>query len=343
MQTYGIDIGFGFTKVTNGHDWRVFKSVIGEASDVQFHEDLIRNQEERVTNLHIITEGKAWFVGELAERQSSVRSATLDQNQLMSRYAKILALTAIANLRPDGDALRVVTGLPISYYRRHKDELTEMLLGKHDLILVDTHNKQTEVSFNIEKLRVIPQPFGSAFNMMLNDLGKVHDARFLQEKIGIVDIGFRTADYSVCDRTHYSERGSRTTESGIAQAFKIIANALQEKSGVHVELYRLYEAVERGAIKIHGKTYGLKRITEQAFSQLAGQIASDVNSLWADDWDIDHVIVTGGGGAALLPYLQPLLEGEIIPMDSHEDPRLHNVQGYQKYAAHLWDKPVTGD
>ena len=338
MQTFGIDIGFGFTKVTNGHDWRVFKSVIGEASDVQFHEDLIHGKEDRPTSLHIITENKAWFVGELAERQSTVRSATLDQNQLMSRYAKTLALTAIANLNPDGESLRVVTGLPISYYRRHKDELTEILLGKHDVTLVDAHNKHTDVSFNIEKLRVIPQPFGSAFNMMLNDVGKVHDPRFLEEKVGIVDIGFRTADYSVCDRTHYSERGSRTTEAGIAQAFKIIAHALQEKSGVHVELFRLYEAVEKGSIKIRGKTYGLKRITEQAFSQLAGQIASDVNTLWADDWDIDHIIVTGGGGAALLPYLQPLLEGEIIPMDSHEDPRLHNVQGYQKYAVHLWDK-----
>ena len=36
--------------------------------------------------------------------------------------------------------------------------------------------------------------------------------------IGIIDIGFRTCDCTIADKTRYSERGSQTTESGIAKA-----------------------------------------------------------------------------------------------------------------------------
>ena len=39
MEILGIDIGFGFTKATNGKDFLVFKSVLGEATDIQFDEE----------------------------------------------------------------------------------------------------------------------------------------------------------------------------------------------------------------------------------------------------------------------------------------------------------------
>lgn len=338
MDYIGVDIGFGFTKVTNGREHKVFKSVVGEASEIQFQDSLIKAVGGTGPVLHAEIEGSTYFIGELAERQSAVRSFTLDQNQLMSRYAKTLALTALANIVDDGSAIRVVTGLPINAYRRHKDELANLLTGKHCVRLTNAVGEEREINFTIDRVRVIPQPFGSVFNLMLNDIGKVTDRRFIEEKVGIVDVGFKTADYTICDRTQYSERGSRTSDAGISQAFKIIAGALQEKSGVNVELYRLFDAVERGSIKIRGKNFGLKRITEQAMSQLAGQIASDVNGLWADDWDIDHVIITGGGGGALKSYLEPLIEGELLTMEDPDDMRLNNVRGYRRYAVHLWDR-----
>ena len=41
MEVIGLDIGFGFTKATNGKRSLVFKSVYGEASDMQFREQLL--------------------------------------------------------------------------------------------------------------------------------------------------------------------------------------------------------------------------------------------------------------------------------------------------------------
>jgi plasmid segregation protein ParM len=339
VEILGIDIGFGFTKATNGRDFLVFKSVLGEATDIQFQEQVLAGPTGD-DHLQVEVDGKSWFVGELAERQSNVRFFTLDQSQFIAQFAKNLALTAAAQLVGGFIPINLVTGLPIGYYRQHKDELARILQGEHKVALIDAAGKRQEKVININKIRVIPQPFGSMFNLMLNDLGDLGDKRLVKEKVGIIDVGFRTSDYTISDKMRYSERGSRTTDSGIARAFNIIATKLREKSGVSVELYRLYDAVDRGSIKIRGKEHDLKVLTEQVFNQLAGAVAGEVERLWADDWDMDAMVITGGGGAVLAKYLTPLLNGHVLPVDPSKDARLCNVQGYWKFGKHLWARGV---
>jgi len=335
VEILGIDIGFGFTKATNGKDSLVFKSVLGEATEIQFQEQVLA-EAGGDDHLQVEVDGKAYFVGELAERQSNVRFFTLDQAQFLGQFARTLALTSAARLVGGFIPVNLVTGLPIGHYRQHKDELTRLLQGEHKVVLTDAGGKRQEKVVSINKVRVVPQPFGSMFNLMLNDQGEVSDKRLVREKLGIIDVGFRTSDYTISDKMRYSERGSRTTESGIARAFNVIATKLREKSGVSIELYRLYDAVERGSIKIRGKDYDLKGLTEQVFGQLASSIANEVERLWADDWDMDAMVITGGGGAVLARQLQPLLNGNVLPVDPSRDARLNNVQGYWKFGRHLW-------
>jgi plasmid segregation protein ParM len=343
VELLGIDIGFGFTKLTNGRDALIFKSVLGEATEIQFQEKILSDSSD--DHLQIEVDGQSYFLGDLAERQSSVRFFTLDQEQFVSRFVKILALAGASRMVGSFIPVNVVTGLPIGHYSQHKDELARLLIGDHQVFLVDAAGKRQEKVVKINKVRVIPQPFGSLFNLMLNDLGDLGDRRLVKEKIGIIDVGFRTADYTISDRMRYSERGSRTTDSGIARAFNVIATKLREQSGVNVELYRLYEAVDRGSIKIRGKEYELKSLTDQIFSQLAAAIANEVDRLWADDWDIDSMVITGGGGAVLASYLQPMLNGHVLPVDPAKDARLLNAQGYWKFAKHCWargQQPTEG-
>jgi hypothetical protein len=84
VEILGIDIGFGFTKATNGNDSLVFKSVFGEATDVQFRE-LVLAEGGQVDHLQLDVDGKSYFLGELAERQSNVRFFTLDQGQFVAK------------------------------------------------------------------------------------------------------------------------------------------------------------------------------------------------------------------------------------------------------------------
>ncbi len=337
MAIIGLDIGFGFTKGANGRDTIVFKSIFGEAPDIQYREQML-GAPAIGEHLHVSIDGQDYFVGELAERQSNVRSFTLDQNQFVKEFSKVMALAAVGSIAEKDKPVRIVTGLPISYYRRHRDELAKILKGKHEITLTDHKGQWHEVPVTISHVRVIPQPFGSLFNQMLNNMGEVTDKRFVQQKIGIIDIGFRTSDYTVADKTRFSERGSRTTESGIAKAFALISGKLKEMTGVNVEIYRLYDAVSKGTIKVRGKSIDLKSMTKQAFSKLSAAIASDVERLWVDDWDIDLMVITGGGGAVLGSYLRPLLQGEVLTLDPSSDARLNNVRGYWKYGSNVWGK-----
>jgi plasmid segregation protein ParM len=341
LEILGIDIGFGFTKATSGKQELIFKSVLGEATDIQFREQMLATGPVEDDCLQAEVDGKAYFIGELAERQSNVRFFTLDQAQFIDKFAKVLALTATARMIKGFVPVNLVTGLPIGAYQKHKDELAKLLLGEHRVTLVDAAGKREEKSISINKVRVIPQPFGSLFNLMLNTDGELADKRLVRDKIGIIDIGFRTADYTISDKMRYSERGSRTTDSGIARAFNVIATKLRESSGVNVELYRLYEAIDRGSIKIRGKAYDLRGMTDQVFSQLAATVANEIDRLWADDWDMDAIVITGGGGAVLAKHLQPLLKGEVLPADERVDMRLCNVLGYRKFAQHLWGRGVS--
>ncbi|PLX72862.1 MAG: hypothetical protein C0614_13480 [Desulfuromonas sp.] len=336
MEILGIDIGFGFTKATDGIQNLIFKSVLGESTDLQFREALLGEETRGQAHLQIEVDGKSYFVGELAERQSNVRFFTLDQAQFISKFAKVFALASAAKMVKGFVPVNLVTGLPIGSYRTHKDELAKLLVGEHKLALTDASGKREEKSIKIDKVRVIPQPFGSLFNLMLNEQGELSDKRLVKEKIGIIDVGFRTSDYTISDKMRYSERGSRTTDSGIARAFNVIATKLRENSGVNVELYRLFEAIDKGNIKIRGKVYDLKGLSEQVFNQLATSIANEIDRLWVDDWDIDAMVITGGGGAVLSKYLKPLLNGEVLEVDPEADMRLFNVHGYHKFGQHIW-------
>ena len=97
MNVVGIDIGFGFTKATNGRDSIVFKSIFGEASDIQYREQLLGGPRAE-EHLHVEIGNDGYFVGELAERQSNTRSFTLDQDQFIGTFARIMACTALSHL-----------------------------------------------------------------------------------------------------------------------------------------------------------------------------------------------------------------------------------------------------
>lgn len=333
MRILAADIGFGYTKATDGRHFQAFKSIVGEANPAAFEESLLPGHE--LLPRHFEIDGEGVFVGELAETQSRGRNFTLDPNQFLNTLAKALGLASLIPLVDHGDPVRLVTGLPISLFRNHREVLGQSLLGRHTVAQFYNGQREEKMIY-IEKVRVIPQPFGSLYNLMLNAEGKTVQQRFISEKIGVIDVGFRTCDFAIADKTRYSERGSLSTDSGMCLAYEAIANLLKEKSGVTIELYRLYEAISAGFIKIRGQRYELAPLVQRAFTQLAARIANEANRLWAEDWDIDLIVLSGGGGALLAPYLQSQIAGEVLPIPPDQDARLNNVRGYWKFGQHVW-------
>jgi plasmid segregation protein ParM len=339
MGILGIDVGFGFTKATDGNKTVIFKSVLGESYDIQFYSSF--GKDSFADSLHVTIDDNSYFIGDFAEQQSSVRQFTLDQETLISDYVKILALTAAGSCYKESASVNVVSGLPISYFRRDYKRFSELLTGHNRITFHSPDGKNLLKTIYIQKVQMVPQPIGSIFNLLMNDNGRIVNKELSKQKVGVVDIGFRTTDFTVFDHLRYIERGSSTLDTGISKCFSVISNRLREESGVSVELYRLYKAVEAGSIKIKGQEYTISNFRDKVYVHLAGVIANEINRLWAEDWDIDNIVLTGGGCMELADHLKRLIDGNVIPVENNIDARLNNVQGYVKFGKYLWGQTVA--
>lgn len=337
MEIVGIDVGFGFTKAYNGKDYVIFKSLIGDANEVQFHSFL--GGESSTANLHITLDNRSYFLGSYAELQSKIPEFTLDQETLIENFIKVLAITAAGLCSTSQGPLHVVTGLPVEYLRRDSRRLKEITQGQHEITYHNINGKAVTKQVNIDKLLIIPQPIGSIFNLIFDDHGNIRDNDLASQKLGVVDIGFKTTDLSIFDRLQYIERSSCTMDTGISKCFAAIANKLRQESSINLELYRFFKFIESGRIKIRGKEYNINNLKKKVYSKASATIASDLNRLWENDWDIDSIILTGGGSIELAEYLTGSIKGNVIPIQNNIDARLNNVQGYCKFGLNKWGSP----
>jgi plasmid segregation protein ParM len=334
MEIVGIDVGFGFTKAYNGKNSVIFKSIIGDATDIQFHSVL--GDDSSTSNLHITLDDKSYFLGSYAELQSNIREFTLDQEKLLENFFKILAVTA-AGLCTDTPApIQIVTGLPVGYLKRDSKRLKEMITGVHLITFHHPDGKDVIKKIHIDKIHVIPQPIGSIFNLIFDEQGRIIDKILAGQKLGVVDIGFKTTDFSIFDHLQYIERGSSTMDTGISKCFSVIAGKLRQESNINVELFRMFKFIESGMIKIKGKEYNISNLKKRVYTHAAAAIVSDLNRLWENDWDIDSIILSGGGSVELAEYLMSGIEGNIIPIPKNIDARFNNVQGYCKFGRYKW-------
>jgi len=338
MGVLGIDIGFGFTKATNGQDTLIFKSLLGDAADIQFWADF--GDGDPTDHIHVTIGEQSYFIGDLAEQQSSVLHFTLDQERLLTDYVKVLTLTAVGMLLPheaSGNVpVKVVSGLPIGFFKENHKRFNDLLIGQHTVTYHASDGRQTTKEITVTDVRMLPQPMGSILNLVMDEHGKIAHTDLAKQKIGVVDIGFRTTDFAIMDRLRYLNRGSKTIDTGISKGFSVIANKLREKSSVNVELYRLYRAAETGMITMRGHGYSFPKIRDQVYSQLATSIADEIDRQWVNDWDIETIFLSGGGSRELAGYLEPLITGNVKPVDPGQDSRLNNVKGYLKYGRHIW-------
>ena len=74
MLMAGVDVGFGFTKATDGESSTLFKSIVGEPQPRSMEDNFFSG--ETVPGLHVTMDGRSYFVGDLAESESRVRQFT---------------------------------------------------------------------------------------------------------------------------------------------------------------------------------------------------------------------------------------------------------------------------
>ena len=326
----GIDLGFGFVKATNGEKDYIFPSVVGAGQDLTYRSELT-TYVEPIENLSVSVDGKKYFVGDLAIRQSEILSRSLGENHAQEKNTKVLLMTALAMfVQGESEEFNVVTGLPPSYYLAHKDALAEMVKGNH-VITVNTDGTDRKKTIIVDKVKIIPQPLGTLFQKLFDAKGVLEDKESARNKIGIIDVGFRTTDFAVVDKLEYIDKLSYSTTTGMSNAYAIIAEHLRNTYRVYKENYELDEIIQKAQIKVAGKVHSLDQIKKEAYEQVAAKILTEMNSIW-DQRDLDLIMLSGGGGQALAEFILP----ELVTASLVDNSQTANVHGYLKLAQKLF-------
>jgi plasmid segregation protein ParM len=224
--------------------------------------------------------------------------------------------------KSSGEPAAVVTGLPVSHYTQERVRQVQELLGQAHTV----RTSAGETSVNVEKIKVIPQPFGSFFDLILNDEGKLKDPDKIRERVGIIDIGFQTTDLALAT-PQFIESSSGSLDVGVRSVVDQLSRDLSRKYSITLDTTEAEEALRHKSVRIFGESVDLSEMIEERTREVAELILSYAHSLWGRGEKLNRLVLAGGGANIFGSYLNtyPNLR---VP----EEPSLSNVRGYLKLA-----------
>ena len=322
MKLYGVDIGYGFTKVA-GVDRipRVIPSIVGSNEELSYRSDI----GDRIKIAPLTLYGHSYLVGEAAKRFSRHRYRIFDSTWAESPYYLLLFVSALTMMKIDKSAdepTAVVTGLPVSHYTQERVKQLQELLGQ-------AHGVQTlsgETSVIVEKVKVIPQPFGSYFDLVLNDDGKLKEPEKIRDRVGIIDIGFQTTDLALAT-PQYVETSSGSLEVGVRSVADQLSRDLAKSHSITLDTTESEEILRHRSMRIYGEIVDLSEMIEIRTREVAEVILSFAHSLWGRGERLDRLILSGGGAIIFRSYF-----GGYRKLHIPSEPSLSNVRGYLKLA-----------
>jgi plasmid segregation protein ParM len=322
MKSYGVDIGYGFTKVA-GVDRipRVIPSIVGSNEEISYRSDI----GDRIKIASLVLNGQSYLVGETAKRFSRHRYRIFDSTWAESPYYLLLFVSALLMMRIEKQAdepAAIVTGLPVSHYTPERVKRIQDLLSQ-------AQNVQTmsgENSVKVERVKIIPQPFGSYFDLVLNDEGKLKEPEKIRQRVAIIDIGFQTTDLALAT-PQFVEVSSGSLEVGVRSVADQLAKDLARNYSMTLDTTEAEEVLRHKSVKIFGDSIDLSEMIEIRTREVAEVILSYAHSLWGRGERIDRLILSGGGANVFRSYFSGY-RNLLIP----GDPSLSNVRGYLKLA-----------
>jgi len=320
MRLYGVDIGYGFTKVTAaGRAPVVMPSIVGSNEELSYRSDI----GDRIRIIPLSLNGHSYLVGEAAKRFSRHRYRIFDSTWAESPYYLLLFVSAVTRIDKSAcEPAAVVTGLPVSHYTQERVRQVQDLLGRAHEVRVSSG----EALVKVERTKVIPQPFGSFFDLILNDEGKLKDPDKIRERVGIIDIGFQTTDLALAT-PQFIESSSGSLDVGVRSIADQLSRDLSRKYSITLDTTEAEEALRHKSVRIFGESVDLSDLIAERIREVAELILSYAHSLWGRGERLNRLILAGGGANIFRSYIStyPNLH---VP----EEPSLSNVRGYLKLA-----------
>jgi plasmid segregation protein ParM len=323
-----VDTGYGFTKAI-GFNQVSFPSAVGDYRPIRFNTGL--ETAELIDRLAIVYQGKKYFVGPITYLQSNPR-ITLSAERFTSPEGMALLMSAlILTAESQTETIKLVGGLPVAEYARMKDSYTDILRGQHRVSLLGLDGDCSgPFTFNIEEVRLLPQPVGTLFNQVLDDAGQLKERRLAGGRLAVIDIGRYTVDLALLDALQFVDKSSTSfNDLGLFSGYKDISHELKQKQGLDLPADELEPYLTGGKY-----LKGLNMIKEYVFASLAERICSRVLSTWGELWSFDKIYIAGGGALVLGDYIKQGLQVEQAEVT--EAPTMSNCQGYYKFGKRCW-------
>ncbi|OEF96285.1 ParM/StbA family protein [Desulfuribacillus alkaliarsenatis] len=325
-----IDIGYGFVKAMNenGETLR-FPSVVALDRSEKMRTILKSQNEDYSVSIWPAGElenSKKYLVGDAAMVGGS-GLRTWEEKAIENTNMQILIATAAALLGNDED-IELAVGLPLTYYRSQKEDVT-VLLKKLDVsVIVEGHNRKR---VKVSDVYVFPQGAGAYYAACLGIDGDVKNPQLVSSPVGLIDIGYRTTDILVMSKGKKGlmprEDLSGGIDLGMKYAYQIVQNEVEEVVKKSVDLLSVEKAIfwEDSKLLHRGSEIDLAGFEDGAYEELAHQITSKVKIRWGDEIDsLSAVIIAGGGGEVLAPYLRH----SFPTMIKMEKAAFANVEGF---------------
>lgn len=316
-----IDLGYGWTKGI-GNNKRFFEpSVVGDARQLM-------EQQTKDGDLIYRGDGHSYFVGNLALRQSKIRYNSTGENKAETWTTAVILKTALAKLSPTGP-INTITGLPVDYYMKQKSSMVQLIDGLNSTgpytVEIIGQRQQVRVNPLIAHYKIVPQPFGSAMDYLLDDHGNV--ARMVEAKRSmlVIDVGYYTLDILELDGMEIGKNSRSPHGLGVDTAYNLLHEFLIEQIGRAPERFEMDRYVLAGEYA----GYDIRPFVTQAFQALSQQILLEIDSLSSY---YDMYLLTGGCAPLIKDFIN------LPNLITIKDSQFANVRGYEKIGARLWLK-----
>lgn len=327
MINAGFDMGYSFSKVVARGVAQRFPSICGNVERARFS---LNGRDTGVTILNIPDDGM-WVVGSGALRMSRFVARQGDRDWIEGRAYLRYYLAALTELTLANQVeVRVVTGLPVTYFSRDREKVVERLLGEFR-VQREGRNWQR---FKVMQVKVVPQPFGTLLSETLNEQGRITNEKLATGRIGVIDVGGKTTGYLSVEDLAERPPETGSIDVGCWEALMLIQDRVNARyPGLELEDHEIVALVAEGApVRYYGDAQNVEDIIKEALTPLAERIIAEATTLWNGGARLDEILVTGGGALLVGPAICEHFQHARVVRDA----AFANARGYYRFAQRVF-------
>lgn len=327
----GIDLGHSSVKtaIKSGNKmpviggYTIFPTVVRGWTPIANEETARRAEADTVE-----VNGKKFFVGETAQRQSQAETFTgqnrnwiaTEQHDALMASAWNRAMGVLAkpeNNMAEPEQISLVLGLPASYYAEQRDALLSRARGLLQHLVKPHQDLQiyVETQSRAPLLCIVFDAYGQ-------ETGRAGE----EEIWGVVEIGQFTTDFTLHDRGQEVDAAASSAR-GASMIYDRIGAAFKQR-GYEASYEQISRAIQNRKLKDFGKEVDINDIVQPAITEFTAYILDEVATRFGSKArSMDGIIVAGGGAYIVGQEIKAKYPNTIIPAQA----RFAVAEGYSRF------------